>query len=1385
MNEKKARLVDRLFGVARRRGGARVIMLRAAMLFLLAAAAGVQAQPVATSTATVAEVPGTWSLAPTGLNTGDAFRLLFLSSTKRNATSTDIAVYNTFVQDRAASGHTDIRAYSAGFRAVGCTASTDAIDNTGTATSTATSVPIYWLNGNRVAHDYADFYDGSWAGEANDRNESGHNGLDTSNAGNYPLTGCDHDGTEYMNASDISFALGEDDVRVARPNSSATNAGPLSSNSAVADTSDRPMYGLSGVFQVTGTTTAGVLVSNTNQAQTATGSLLIGQGFATGNHPGGYLIDSIGIGVVNVSSTLRVRLFGDQGTNPSGSLAVFTRPAVVASSTVNRFASPGGVGLKANKNYYVVVDNDDGTRGDYSLQLTSHNGQVSPGGDGWGIRDGNRHRNNPNQNWNTSPNSLIIDVRGATNNAATGTVTVVGTAVVGEELRAAVSGVADLDGLTHPDYAYAWLRVDGGVESVIGGTATSTYTVVIQDEGRELKARVRFADDTGFPEQLTSAARAVSAPPRTVRFATSTYTAAEGGAAAQVTVELSPAPTSAMSIRLTTDEGGGANSSDSIVQQNVEFSATETSKTFPVTAVDDSDDDDGEFVTLGFGAPLPAGVTVGSPATARVDLVDNDTEPVTLSRVLNVRVTPEAEALSLIWDAVPGAAGYEVQWKGSGQGYDPNARQQTTTNATARIADLTGAATYAVRVRARTGSVTGEWSAEVTGRTQLAARDPVLTLHGIRTSVRANEHAEIEVRRRAQPGAGVDLSGDLVFRITMTRRVGGVDWTGGLRGTIRRGRTQSTISWPAEDLETSYTTRLTLDEDEDEYVLGSPSSLTIRVSGTRNPPGPVTGLTVTPAYRQLDLSWSPVSGANSYRVSWDPREGSGATYRDGTTSRIRGLTAGRSYTVGVRAVRQSDDAEGEALEAAGTPLSLPLTVQGVTATAVAGGLDVGWTRTADARSYEVQWKTSGQGYIAGRSATVTRPAHRIRGLAAATYTVRVRGQTAVNPTTSGDIDGIAGGWSAEATGAVAASAMSPPRVLGNVLTMRYSELLDAGSVPSARDFVVQAGPPAGAAPVAVDTVAVETVSVRSDTVVLMLARPVTATERVRLTYLEAAMHPLRDTHGTLAAPLTDVAVRNETPAVVPGALQGVLELGAALEALHLVRERVDLGALLSRAERESVAHLDLSFAGLADLGALRGLTGLRELNLGGNAVVDVGALSGLTDLRVLDLSSNAIADVGPLSSLTGLRRLDLSANSIVDVSALSGLTGLEVLLLDGNRIADVVPLWALQGLVNLGLSGNRIADVGLLAELGALQRLDLSGNRLADVSPLGDLSGLVWLRLPGNAVVDASPLGRLTVLRWLWLDATTTGIEALTAHTQREVAPLQLGGATPVRAAQP
>ena len=228
---------------------------RAAAAVLLVAFAALGALPLQAQAQTPpTEVPSDWPLTPTGLATDDTFRLLFLSSTKRKASSSDIADYNTFIQNRVAAGHAAIQAYGEGFRVVGCTAATDARDNTGTTyTASDTGVPIYWLNGVQAADDYEDFYDGSWDEEAHDKDESGADGPDTSLHENRPLTGCDHDGTVSV-SSDSTYPLGgsssSDLVRHGIPNSTVAGDGPLR-GSTLTDTSQRrPMYGLSAVFKV-------------------------------------------------------------------------------------------------------------------------------------------------------------------------------------------------------------------------------------------------------------------------------------------------------------------------------------------------------------------------------------------------------------------------------------------------------------------------------------------------------------------------------------------------------------------------------------------------------------------------------------------------------------------------------------------------------------------------------------------------------------------------------------------------------------------------------------------------------------------------------------------------------------------------------------------------------------------------------------------------------------------------------------------------------------------------------------------------------------------------------------------------------------------------------
>ena len=299
--------------------------------------------------ATAAVVPANWSLKPTGRAAGDQFRLLFLSSTKRNGSSTDIATYNTFVQERAAAGHADIRTYSAGFRAVGCTSDVDARDNTRT---TGTGVPIYWLNGAKAADNYADFYDGSWDDEVNDKNESGTNGPDTSQSVNRPFTGCEHNGTEALDGS-ISQGFGAaGGTKVGRPNSSSALHGPLSSNAVTGTANTRPLYGLSEVFQVA----AAVVVPNNPPAFSAdTAARSVAENTAAGQNVGAALTATDAD-----SDTLTYTLEGTDAASfdiVSGSGQIRTRTGV----TYNH---------EAKSTHTVVVKADDGNGGTDTVTVT-------------------------------------------------------------------------------------------------------------------------------------------------------------------------------------------------------------------------------------------------------------------------------------------------------------------------------------------------------------------------------------------------------------------------------------------------------------------------------------------------------------------------------------------------------------------------------------------------------------------------------------------------------------------------------------------------------------------------------------------------------------------------------------------------------------------------------------------------------------------------------------------------------------------------------------------------------------------------------------------------------------------------------------------------------
>ena len=190
-------------------------------------------------------IPPGWSLKPDAVGAGETFRLMFVSSTTRNATSTDIADYNTHVQEAAAAGHADIREFADEFAVIGSTATVNVRLNTLTRAED-TDAPIYWVSTSAtrsaVADGYADFWDGTgmW-GDVGAQTEMGApTNLPSNNPAN---TGSLLDGTtsQFVLGGYVNFVQ-----------SWIVNSTGALQTSATTPTDEYRLLGLSPIFRVAG-----------------------------------------------------------------------------------------------------------------------------------------------------------------------------------------------------------------------------------------------------------------------------------------------------------------------------------------------------------------------------------------------------------------------------------------------------------------------------------------------------------------------------------------------------------------------------------------------------------------------------------------------------------------------------------------------------------------------------------------------------------------------------------------------------------------------------------------------------------------------------------------------------------------------------------------------------------------------------------------------------------------------------------------------------------------------------------------------------------------------------------------------------------------------------
>ena len=382
---------------------------------------------------------------------------------------------------------------------------------------------------------------------------------------------------------------------------------------------------------------------------------VLSQGFSTGPNEDGYELQGIGVDIEGSGSkypdgptAVSVAVHADSGGKPGAKLFDLISPTEYAAGH-SFFEAPPGKTLDSSTSYVLVWRHLGGTA--HRLQRTLGDGEDSGKLTGFSIANVfYRGADLDNLSANSTSNALEIAVYGVESDRplamptvsferATQLVTESGSVTVkvqlSEDPKRTVTiplTTTNQGGATSADYS----GVPASVTFQSGDTEKSfTFTAVddtVDDDNESVKLGFGTLPSNvtaGTTSETTISIRDNDDPAVTVSFELANYSVAEGDTV-EVKVRLNAKPERSVTIPLTTNNQSGATSADySGVPASITFQSGDTEKSFTFTAAQDTVNDDGESVKLGFGA-LPAGVAAGTRNEATVSIADNDDPAVTV-----------------------------------------------------------------------------------------------------------------------------------------------------------------------------------------------------------------------------------------------------------------------------------------------------------------------------------------------------------------------------------------------------------------------------------------------------------------------------------------------------------------------------------------------------------------------------------------------------------------------------------------------------------------------------------------------------------------------------------------------------------------------------------
>ena len=212
------------------------------------------------------------------------------------------------------------------------------------------------------------------------------------------------------------------------------------------------------------------------------------------------------------------------------------------------------------------------------------------------------------------------------------------------------------DGASDQDYSGVPASV-----TITSGNTSATFSVsmtqdTIDDDGENVKlgfGAMPTRVSQGATNELAINITDDDDPQVSVSFEQAQYSVDEGQDIA-IKVVLSADPERSVTIPISRANLNGASNADYSVPANVTFASGDTEKTITFTSTQDTIDDDGEKVRLGFGS-LPARVAAGTTSQTTVSITDDDDPQVSVSFGANTYAVAEGgtRTISLTLNADP------------------------------------------------------------------------------------------------------------------------------------------------------------------------------------------------------------------------------------------------------------------------------------------------------------------------------------------------------------------------------------------------------------------------------------------------------------------------------------------------------------------------------------------------------------------------------------------------------------------------------------------------------------------------------------------------------------------------------------------------------------